>query len=542
MAILLRSKDALLLKCSYEENEQVKTVGGYTWNDTLDLWEFPLNAGYLQILKDAFPRLTLFGNFDDLPDYANPTMPVKEFQVSIPYRDQLRPYQVAGVEFLVSHKRALLGDDMGTGKTLQALTACEAAHAERTLVICPASVKYHWAEEIERWFPERAYQIVEGDRDKRTEKLKSNVNYLIVNYEVARIHYEELAHKWSAVVIDEVHNIKTRPKRRGKEIVQGKTTNAIRHIVKESEYFFSMTGSPILNKVDDLFSILYLIDPKRFGSYWRFVQAYCELKYNGFGWEVKGVSHPAELHDLLSQYMIRRLKCDVLPDLPEKTVQQVWVDLAPEHRRIYDEMKRQAYAKVTEEKHVSASTVIAQITRLKQICLDPRLMIDAAKDLGDLEGAKVDALVDIIKGTDQKVVVFSQFAKAIHGIQSILAGRNIPHVVITGHVTGQAREQVRLRFQNDPDCKVILVTTQAGGQGIELYAGSIAVFMDKLWVPKLNEQAQDRLHRSGQKNPVTIIELLARNTVEEYIEKLLAYKQNQSDMVVDGKDLVNLLQ
>jgi len=440
--------------------------------------------------------------------------------------DHLYPFQIEGVDFLVKTKRALLGDDMGLGKTAQAITACKRLNAQKILVICPNSVKYVWQREFEKWEPSYDVRVVVGDKQQRLDQIWGTAQVVVINFEIVREWQVKvtkelkqtdelkalLSQTWDVMIIDEAHRVKSR---------HAQVTKAVTRLARQSTHnLFLLTGTPIMNRPDELWTLLRAISPKQFTSYWRFVQSYCHVYHDGFGWVVGNLLpyRVAPLREVLSHFAIRRTKNEVLQDLPEKTVQQVWVNLENDQLRVYREMAKTMWTEL-EGKVVSAAVVIAQITRLKQIAIDPKLMLS---EDSPLEGAKVDALGDILEGAgDQKVVVFSQFARALRKLSATL---KIPHAMVTGDVTGKAREDSIQRFQTDSDCRVLLASIPAGGQGITLTAASIAVFLDKAWTPAMNIQAQDRLHRIGQKKPVTIIELLAAGTVEEGIEKLLNSK------------------
>jgi SNF2 family DNA or RNA helicase len=444
-----------------------------------------------------------------------------------------RWYQLEGIEFLDAHPRCLLADDMGTGKSMQAIFACEKLTAKRVLILCPNTMKYTWAGEILKWVPEASIQVVDGFIDDRLEQLKSSATYLVINYESAHIHEYALTKHWDVVVIDEAHRVKNR---------KAKSTISVRRIVGSSPRVIEMTGTPIINRASELFSLLQILYPKTYTSYWSFVHRFCEVFNNGWGWQVKDILNPndyrvKELQGILKNVMLRRTKAEVLPDLPEKTVQQVPVNLTGAHRVLYDKMHKEMTVTLN-EKTVNVATIIALITRLRQMAIDPTLMLDSEE--APLEGAKVDALHDLLESAgDEKVVIFSQFAKVIHRLEHNLDAWGITYTGFTGETKLLDREAALGNFKDDPRVRVFLVTIAAGGQGISLATASIAVFIDKAWAPAYNVQAQDRLHRIPQAHSVTIYELIARKTVEESIERLLAHKDNLTDLMIEQvKNLV----
>jgi SNF2 family DNA or RNA helicase len=438
-----------------------------------------------------------------------------------------RWYQLEGIEFLISHPHCILADEMGTGKSMQAILACEKLHLNKVLIVCPNSMKYTWAGEFLKWAPEATVKVIDGPREVRSQQIETPTSYHIINYEAAYIHEARLTRVWDAIIIDEAHRVKNR---------KAKSTSAIRRIACDCPRVVEMTGTPIINRAAELFSLLQILFPKKYTSYWNFVHHYCEVFNNGWGWQVRDILNPEdyrvkELQNVLAGIMRRKLKSEVLPDLPEKTIQQVPVVLTETHRALYTQMKEEMAVNLV-EKTIHVATIVALITRLRQMAIDPTLILPIENT--QLDGAKVDALHDILESAgDEKVVVFSQFARVIHRLQYNLNAWGIDFTGFTGETPLLQREQALGDFRDNPKVRVFLTTIPAGGQGISLATASIAVFMDKAWAPAYNVQAQDRLHRMPQAHSVMIYELIARKTVEESIERLLAHKDNVTDLMVE---------
>jgi len=468
----------------------------------------------------------------------------------------LYPFQEVGVKRLIESPRLFLSDDMGLGKTIQAIVAVEELGAKKVLVVCQNSMKGiirtstkegklepeiigGWAKEISIWAPSKTIGVVDGPPAYRKFMVDQDVNYLIINYEalVGKTGIElvgKLSRHWDVVIFDEHHKIKNK---------NAKSTKACKKLCKDVDHVWMLSGTPLLNHAQELWAPLNIMFPtdKAYSSFWRFVRTYCKVERGVFGWVITDIidpNHPRaqDLRNVLQPLMIRRTKPEVLKDMPAKTIKKVWVEMHGDQLMAYLEMKVDMLAHF-EEETITAAAVIAQIIRLKQITVGPELMFP---EMDTITGVKYNALVDIIEAMgERKLVVFSQFRTALERIASRLCrDRIIPDKSI-GMLTGRIPTDVRSRtvqaFQEEEDPKLLLITTQAGGTGLTLTAASTAVFLDKLWTPAMNTQAQDRLHRIGQTEPVTIIELLAENSVEGRIEAMLHTKQNLFDFLVESE-------
>lgn len=523
------------IRSPYKDKEKcakVKQEFGGKWNPTRKQWEFPLLEQVVDKAKEVWNgeielSEKLVEYLEELEEKREMAIKAKqqidESGLKTPVKDKLYPFQRVGVGFLKKARKAILGDDMGLGKTLQALAVTDELSAEKVLIIAPNTLKSVWRNEIEKWFPGTAVQVIDGPKKKREEQLKSSARYIIINYEATRLHTEELTREWDVVILDEAHRAKNR---------KAQQTKACQKIAKGAKALFHLSGTPIMNRPYEIWTLLNMIDPKKFSSFWRFVDMYCEKWYDGYGWNIGGVLDPEEFRHMLAPYMLRRKKEQVLKDLPSKTVQQIPVTLEGKQKKIYQQMKDQMVAELAEKETISAPVVIAQITRLKQICVSPNLLGENGVDFPSVKLDALDGIIDDSNG--QGIVVFSQFAKAIRLVERRLRERGIEVRVLTGDTKQKDREQAIKDFQ-EGKAKVFLTTIQAGGQGITLTAGSIAIFLDKHWTPANNNQAIDRLHRIGQEKPVTVYELIAEDTVEDWIERLLEEKTTIFKQLIEGE-------
>ncbi len=542
----------LLLKCKFEDNPKTKSAGDCRFDGREKGWKYELEPQVVKKLQEVFPNIKIDEEVERwvsceeekrkaILDAKNS----QDVELQTGAAEKLYPFQRVGCNFLYNAKKALLADDMGLGKTVQAIFACEEIKAEKILVICPNSLKSNWKKEIEKWTPQRSVTILRGStRDKKNKVISEfTTGYFIANLESIRRGKEKkevdgetklvlrdedfVDHlagiEWDVVIVDEAHNIKNRKAQQTKDTMSLTKT-------KKADYLFLLTGTPIMNKVDELWSLLHTMYPEKYTSFWKFVKKFANAYPGRWGWVIEPhPRNPSELRKELEPFFLRREKEQVFQDLPKKTHQQIWVELEGKQKKIYDQMEAEAMAEVTEEDSVIAPGVLAQITRCKQIAISAELIN------GSKQSAKLDALKSVIEGTDKKVVVFSQFAEAINLVSNMLEEMEVEHVTFTGQTKESKRQDIIDSFQDDEQVRVFLATTQAGGAGINLTAAHYVVLLDKHWTPAVNEQAVDRVHRHGQSNPVTVIELLARDTVDEMVEEVLNGKKSIVEAVISRK-------
>ena len=447
---------------------------------------------------------------------------------------KLYPFQQAGVEWLTARPRAILADDVGCGKTAQVIRTIKKLELASILVVCPKSAQGVWEEEIEKWDRTSSAITIRGNQKVRSARLSCwiSVRYVIINYELMRIHYNDLFHRWDAIVFDEAHKLKNR---------KSKTLfKRAKKITPLSKVLYFLSATPLVNHASDFWTLLHLIDRKQFSSFWKYAQTYCKLYFNGFGFEVIDIDDEKDprvrmLRKVLEPYLLRRTKAEVFPEMPKLTVQQVWIELGKKQRGYYQQMEKQFFTELRSGDIVSAALAIARITRLRQLAIDPDLMIDEA-GTRILRGAKVKVLLELIEDLQgKKFVVFSDYARVLKKLSLLFDQIGIDHVCVFGSQSARTTTEVVARFAKDRKCQACLATIQKGGQSISLIAASTAFFLSKHWTPALNKQAQGRLDRHGQEEPVTIVELLTKDTVEEHIEKVLKEKKKITDLIVDYK-------
>jgi len=417
---------------------------------------------------------------------------------------------------------------MGLGKTPQAVVLDSARRIKqpnliakpKTLVITYLGIISSWKEHYAEWAPE--LRVVAIDNKNRIPFLRALANdsadVYILHWQALRILEEELQSlKWFHIIGDEIHAIQDRKAKQSKVLKSLKTI-----------YKTGLSGTPAFDKPDDLWSILHWLYPEYWSSYWRYYDKHIiYTNYDGYR-TIVGVAHAPELQREMSGFYIRRRKEDVLVDLPDKYFTKVEVDLHSKQAKAYESMRKDMLAWVGEheDEPISAPVVIAQLTRLQQFS-DAFGKIEIVKKRDRYTGeikevptmfldepsTKLDAVMQIIGSTAEQVVVFSQFAQVIKMLGKRLEKAKISHGLFIGDTSPSDRELLINNFQNG-NVRVLAGTIAAGGIGITLTAASTVVFIDRSWSPALNRQAEDRLHRIGQKNAVQVIDIISRNTID----------------------------
>jgi SNF2 family DNA or RNA helicase len=426
---------------------------------------------------------------------------------------KLFEFQREAVEKLQKVGSILIGDEMGLGKTVQAIALDLARRADfynyklKTLVICPLSMISTWT----RWWltmaPElRILPINNKDRSYFIdEALGDSYDVFICHWPSLRLMPELKEINWFHVIADEAHAMQNR---------KSKQTIALKAL--PAAYRSALTGTPAFDKPDDLWSILHWLYPKYWSSYWRYFDKHIiYTNYNGYR-TIVGVANEDQLREEMAGFYIRRRKADVLKDLPDKYYSEISVDLAPQQRRAYDSMKKNMMAWIGEHEQepVIAPIVIAQLTRLQQFAAAfGEYDEDSHKMRLSEPSTKLDAVIELIEDSSDQIVVFSQFAQMIKLLAQRLQRKGITCGIFTGSTPSSERGAIIENFQAGK-IKVFAGTIAAGGVGITLTASSTVIFLDRAWSPSLNLQAEDRLHRIGQKSAVQVIDIIATDTID----------------------------
>ena len=507
---------ALVIKICFSVDDlevlyKVKTIPGRQYYSDLRCWSAPLYEDNINLLRKW--GFSIASNLDKFIEKRKERTSLSKNNIP-GLKGVLYPFQDRGVSFIEAHNgRALIADEMGLGKTVQALAWLQ-LHPEKrpVIVITPASLKLNWERESKSWMGNPRIEILSG-----TTTWKTKGDLLIINYDILPDWVDELKRRHPQVLItDECHYYKSN---------SAKRTKAVKRLAKNIPHILALSGTPIVNRPIEIYNAVKIISPDLFPDYWEFIHYYCNAKRTNFGLDISGASHTKELNErLTSSIMIRRLKQDVLPDLPAKV--RSFVPIQLHNIKEYRAAEGDFITFIKEQKgaeaaiRASKAKAFAEIEGLKQLSVK-----------GKLEEA-ID-WIDNFLTVDGKLVVF-----AVHKfvIDAIMDRFKDIAVKIDGSVSNVARQKAVDSFQNDKNIRLFVGNIQAAGVGITLTASTNVAFLELPWTPGQVSQAEDRCHRIGQKDAVNIYYLLAKGTIEERIARLLDRKREVLDAVLDGID------
>ena len=432
-------------------------------------------------------------------------------------KGNLREYQKIGVEFFMNNKgRGLLADDMGSGKTLQSLAYLTQVGHKRSLVVCPASVKFSWENEVGKWTKLKSY-VVESKTDFR--EIPSNVNVIIINYDILKKHINSLMlTKWDCMICDEAHLCKNRESIRSK---------AIKMISKDIPSILMLTGTPLLSRPIELFHLLHVLDPKTWTDYYDFARRYCLGHRGRYGYEAKGATNLDELRQKISRYFLRRTKDQILSELPPMNKIPFPVELTGKSKENYNKVSKEFVKYLRENKGKKDKDILRSLNAEKLVKINYLREINC---MGKLDAVR--ELIDSILDSGEKTLVFCSFNEPL----KILRDEYPNSVLMLGETDVNERGGMVKKFQEDPDCKVFFGGIRSAGVGITLTAASTVIFIDHSWNPADMEQAAARVHRLGQKaESVNIYQVISKGTIDEFMMKLIDRKQKIFDVVIDSE-------
>ena len=442
---------------------------------------------------------------------------------------RLRPYQIQGAQWLLGHSKAglggLLADEMGLGKTVQTLAMLEVLGGP-AMVVCPSSLVWNWKREAEQFLPSLRVTTIDGPERETSFSKIPNCDLAVTSYALLRRDVDRYRGiSFSAIILDEAQHIKN------PESQNAKAACALR-----ARSRFILTGTPIENSIRDLWALFEFLLPGYLGSRLDFRDRYETPLIEGAKEDVA-----RRLARRIQPYILRRLKREVLDDLPDKIEQVVEVELNESQKEAYAGFQIAARREIDalEEKSGSGAARMRALTallRLRQLCCDLRLLRPEVQE----PSSKISALLELVQEAadgNHRVLVFSQFTSMLDLIGPALDEEKINYCRLDGST--RDREGVVRQFQENTSLTVFLMSLKAGGVGLNLTAADTVIHFDPWWNPAVEDQATDRAHRIGQKRSVTSIKLIARDTIEERVLRMQQTKRELMTGTLDADAVLN---
>lgn len=562
--------NSLVVRDVYAHRKVVSDIGG-TWDPISKLWRVAFTTYNLDYLLTNLENTTVSADMDKhverqiqketqlskLRAMSKQDVPVR---FKIPgLRGNLYNYQRLGVMFATTNGfGTLLADEMGLGKSLQAIASAlylkSKGLAKHALVITPASLKFNWPIEIEK-FTNETYVVVDGTPEERIAQwLRDDVFFTIVNYELVledlfggrefkendedddvtksrkakqsdkakqreRILTPVRTRMWDFLAIDEAHAIKSHSSRRSRNV------KALR-----AKFRMALTGTPMDGRLEELHSIMGFVAPGLLGSKSRFFQMHIETDFWG---RVTGYKRLAEVSKRIEPYFIRRLKKEVLKDLPDKIYENRIVSLSTQEKKIYKSLAEGGHAATEDEQAIVACI------RCKQFCNWPEMVDEDCKSSSKMDSFK-EILEEVVVQNGHKALIFSQYKTMLDIIADVLEKMGLKYLRIDGDTDKKERAKMQAQFNTDPAMD-LMIGTEAMSQGLNFTGADYVINYDDNWSPSIMGQREDRCHRIGQKNVVTVINFICKDTIEERIRDVI-YGKNKitAEVLGDSTDEVVL--
>ncbi len=532
------------------ENENVKEVFNFLYTIEDDLIFTENNIISMPIYRGFFLE-GMNASYDD--EFLNILNHIRNYKGYVNELDlshlktELRDYQKEGFAWLKvlyeNNLGGVLADDMGLGKTLQTICLLSSIPNVKALIVVPASIIYNWENEIKRFSDNLTVTIVNGNKQSRKLELENDTNVYITTYEVLRRDIDEYKDlEFDVLIADEAQYIKN---------YEIQTAQAIRKINRKVT--FALTGTLIENSLKELWSIFDFILPTYLYSYDKFKKRYTKAIY-----EEDNDIFTTLLRRQISPFILRRLKKEVLKDLPEKIEQTLYCDMHSQQKSLYyaelkgiiSELENKVNNDVIEEPVTGKRnpvSLLAKITKLRQLCNSPNLVYDKKentdKEKANLESGKITALIELleqIRDNGHRALIFSQFTSMLNLIKPYLEERGYTYFYLDGSTKQQERYNQSLAF-NKGERDLFLVSLRAGGTGLNLTGADVVIHIEPWWNPQVTNQATDRAHRIGQKNVIQVFKLVLRDTIEEKILELCDKKHQLAERILtNDPSLFNL--
>ena len=468
-----------------------------------------------------FERKTSFNNVVDKFDHVN----IDKISIPTQYEHILRDYQKDGIRWMKLlrevHFNGILADDMGLGKTLQVIALIEDIKSELPcIVVVPSSLIYNWKDEVEKFSKVLNCKCILGNQENRKKILNEEADLYITSYDYMRRDIDLYENKeFEYVILDEAQYIKNQ-----------KTQNAISVKKLKARHKLALTGTPIENSLAELWSIFEFLMPNFLFNYHYFL-----LNYENDIVRNDDEDKKKRLKQLVSPFILRRNKKDVLTELPDKIEKTQLIEFSEDENKLYLAHLAQVNNELNMmDENMNKIEVLAMLTRLRQLCCEPRLLFDNIYHASSKLKACTDLIVNL-KENNQRVLLFSSFTSALNLIEEELNILGVSYLKLTGQTSKEKRKELIEKFQNGK-ADVFLISLKAGGTGLNLTAAQAVIHFDPWWNVSAQNQATDRAYRIGQEKNVQVFKLVMKNSIEEKIMKLQEKKKDLADTFIEGNE------
>lgn len=523
-------KSFVYVKTPFIARDAVQRDLNGVWSKTHGMYRFPKNLQSMAELIEYFPELKASSTFMNagvkLRAIREMFLDMKR-PADAPGDERLRPYQRVDVQYLKKMPAAGIFNEPRTGKTPTSIVLIKELNTKTNMVVCPASLLFNWEKEFHNWYPDMKTFVINGTPKKKEEAMQACYDYngkkvLIISKDT----WKGLVKKWGSfsfdtVFVDEAHFLRSRDTQQSK---------AIKAIQAKRKY--ALTGTPAVKGTQDVYGILEFLFPEKYKSYWQFVERYFEQRENWMGHQeivrVK-TSRKAELEETIGLASVQRKRKDVMKWLPAKVHQTIYLEMDKKQRKAYDEMEKWFFTSDEEGNESDTSGVLAQVTRMRQICLDPALI-----ELS-IDSAKMKFLVEYLQNHQEPVVIMSMFTSFLKRFEPVVKALGLKVGMIHGEISNKEKFTAASDFQNGKT-QVLLCNIISAGTGFTLDKAEVIIFTDKAWNPSDNEQAEDRITPTTKEkvHSHTIISLVCKDSFDERLNNLLSEKKSLTDIVNSG--------
>jgi len=530
----------------YGEETQLKMLMPETLGSVVLKRLLPLKGKPIENMKDLISRIRHVENegisvtvYPDAEEYINRRLfqdrmadevaSIRKDPVNHPLRKtllktELLPYQLDGIAFAAGAGRAVLADDMGLGKTIQGIGLAEflsrQASITKVLIICPASLKAQWRIEIKRFSHRSSCLILGAVKDRQAQYVNDSF-FTICNYEQVMRDFLSIEKvSWDLIILDEGQRIKN---------WEAKTSRVIKSL--RSQFALVLSGTPLENRIDDLFSVVEFIDDRLLGPAFKFFNRHRMVDEKG---KLLGYKNLDELRERLKPILLRRTRASVIKDLPPRTTQVIRITPTDEQLGV-EIVHRKIIQIILQKKFISEMDLLRlqKALLMCRLCANSTFLVDKQTPGYSSKLKELDSLLEqLFAEDDRKIVLFSEWTGMLDMIEPLLEAQKLNYVRLDGSVPQKLRQGLVQQFQGNPDCK-LFITTNAGSTGLNLQAANTVINVDLPWNPAVLEQRIGRAHRMGQKRPVQVFLLVTVDTLEESLLTTLSTKHELALAVLD---------